>query len=67
MEGGGTCFRSVLICFCSLFNNTISKSVYVALVTDSELDVVLRAAVVACFNVVSRIVSGGTQVKRRKF
>jgi hypothetical protein len=36
-------------------------------VTGSELDAVLKAAVVACFNILSRIVSGGTQVKLKNF
>jgi hypothetical protein len=53
--------------FCTLFNNAVRKSVYVALVTGSELDVVLKAAVVACFNILSWIVSEGTQLKRPKF
>lgn len=62
--GGGAWFRSVLICFCNLFNDAVSKSVYVALVTDSELDMLLKSAVVACLNMLSRTVSGGTQVKQ---
>jgi hypothetical protein len=53
--------------FCTLFNNAVINSVYVALVTGSELDMVLKAAVVACFNILSWIVSGGTHLERRNF
>jgi hypothetical protein len=51
-EGGVVQIRSNL--FFSLFNNAISKSVYVALVTDSELDMVLKAAIMACFNILQK-------------
>jgi hypothetical protein len=59
-------FISVLICVRTLTMLSV-MTVSVALVTDSELDAVLRAAVVACFNILSRIMSGGTQVKLRTF